>query len=566
MRLRNHATARAATGLLLLALALPAASYAQSGDSLATPLVRIGSLAEDRARLGQLLGREDTEGFLLRSLSSRAPALAPRGEGFRWRILPPEVDAVWNGRIPFSLNDGSLWAGRGANVLVTGGAAFSSGRVSLVLAPELVYSENLPFEAVPSAGDDRSFFASPWYVGPHSADLPVRFGDEPLLRLHPGQSTLQVRAAPKVVAGLSTENQWWGPGIRNAILLSNQAEGFPHLFVRSAEPVRTPYGSLEGKWIAGGLAESLFFDTASANDVRALSGVAATFRPAAVPDLTVGVARVVYGSVDGAWSVPGRALDALFWWGDSDWDWIRPDDAASDGTAPPATAAPAGSGREQIFSLFGRWVFPRDGLEVYGEWARVALPASPVELLNEPNHTQGYTLGLQWARPAREDHLFRLQTELTYLEESATFNNRLTPAYYVSRSVVQGYTQRGQVIGAAVGPGGSSQWLAGDYVAPRWHLGAFGGRIRWNNDVYYAKPGRIYAAHDVSVFGGLRGGGRVWNFYASAELSTELRYNFLFQNPEAEPYGNLATDVWNRTLRITLIPVWHNGVSGVRSR
>ena len=553
MQLRAQPVARGILWLVLLGLAFPSAARAQAGSPAPewlSPLAGIGSPAEDRARLRQLLGREDTEGFLVRSPSSRTPGLAAEGDGVRWWIVPPEVDAVWNGQIPFSLNDGALWAGRGANLQATAGAAVAAGPVTLVLAPQLTYSENRAFQTLPSVGDDRSAFASPWYAGAYSADLPLRFGDRPLLRLHPGQSSLSVRADP-VVAGVSTENQWWGPGIRNAIVLSDQAEGFPHLFVRTAAPVRTRFGSLEGKWIAGGLTESLFFDTLSANDVRSLSGFAATFRPAAQPDLTVGLSRVVYGAVEGAGGVPGRALDAFLWWGEP--SWTPPDSAAPD-SAAYVPAEPGASGREQVLSLFGRWVFPREGLEVYAEWARLDLPSSPVDLLNQPNHTQGYTLGLQWARPVREEGVLRFQSELTYLEESATFNNRPTPVYYVSRSVRQGYTQRGQGIGAAVGPGGSGQWIAGDYLAPGWSLGAFGGRIRWNNDVYYLEPGRAYIAHDVSVFGGLRGGGRVWSVYASAELSAERRYNYLFQNPETEPYGDRAIDLWNQTLRITLTP------------
>ncbi|HEV2146514.1 MAG TPA: capsule assembly Wzi family protein [Longimicrobiaceae bacterium] len=543
-----------------LALALPALAasglQAQEPDTVSaagelTRLPTLGSPVEDRLRVLQLLGRASTDGYLIRSPSSQLPSLA--GEGMvRWAPLAPEVRAAWNAALPFSLNDGALWAGRGMNAQATVGAMLQAGPVSLVLAPQLVYSQNLDFQTIPSDSMDRSAFAARWYVGTSSADVPLRFGNVPVLRLLPGQSTLSVRYGA-LAAGASTENQWWGPGIRNGIVMSNNAEGFPHLFLRTAAPLRTRLGAFEAKWIIGGLSESLYFDTVSTNNSRSLSGFTATYRPAAVPDLTLGLARVLYAGPMNVERVPLHVADAFIRW-EAPQEPVRTA-APGDTTGRDTTFVwPSGSGREQMFSLFGRWVFPRDGFEIYGEWARTLLPTSLVDLLNAPNHTQGYTLGVQWARPVRRGDLFRLQTEVTYLEESATFDQRPVEGFYVSRSIPQGYTHLGKVIGAAVGPGGSGQWLAGDYLAGGWRLGAFGGRIRWNNDVYYDRPGGAYVAHDVSLFGGIRGGVRIWSMYLDVEYAGEQRYNYLFQNPETEVDGFEAVDKWNRSLRIMVTP------------
>jgi hypothetical protein len=533
-----------------LALRVPTSAHAQSTEGAAGPfrtttLADIGGPADDAQRLRQILGRAGTEGYLLRSPSSELARADTASGRFRWALISPRLELGLNSALPLSLNDGPLWAGKGTNLQLTTGAVFRAGRVTLVLAPQLTYAENRAFQIFPGAVASRSAFSSPWYLGNSSVDLPLRFGDRPLTELHPGQSTLAVGAGP-VSVGASTENQWWGPGIRNAIVISNQAEGFPHLFLRTARPLRTRAGVFEGKWIVGGLVESLFFDTLSRNDVRSLSGVIGSYRPAPVPDLTLGVARVVYGPVGGASGVPGRALDALTWWGK---------EAVFDSlTGSAARPDPARPGREQILSLFARYLFPADGLELYAEWARLALPSSFADLINQPDHTQGYTLGLQWARPVRDSAVFRLQAEATYLEESASFDNRPGAHYYVSGVVPQGYTHRGQVVGASIGPGASSQWLAGDYVARSWRAGLFANRIRWNDDIYYAKVGRTHLAHDVSVFAGLRAGGTVWRSFVQAELSRELRYNYLFQNAEIEPFGHLATDVRNTSLRLTVTP------------
>src|SRR4029077_8440554 len=132
-------------------------------------------------------------------------------------------------------------------------------------------------------------------------------------------------------------------------------------------------------------------------------------------------------------------------------------------------------GKDQILSLFSRWVLPADGVEVYVEWARRMLGANLRDFLIAPNHTQGYTLGAQWLAPPWRSGSFRIQTEVTQLEQSATFRDEAVGSWYTSRRVVQGYTNRGEVIGASIGPGSSGQWLALDYLKTRWRVRHFAG-------------------------------------------------------------------------------------------
>src|ERR1035437_205388 len=67
---------------------------------------------------------------------------------------------------------------------------------------------------------------------PTASRLVRSLGDKPIHRLDAGQSTAMV-ALRNVGFGVSNENQWWGPGIRNALILSNNAPGFPHAFIRT---------------------------------------------------------------------------------------------------------------------------------------------------------------------------------------------------------------------------------------------------------------------------------------------------------------------------------------------
>jgi hypothetical protein len=501
-----RATSCLVLAALLLSVCLPARAQVR-------PLTTLGSAAEDRVRLDQILGRAPADGFLLRTpstMNGRVP-LPAAGMWLEW--LSPEFRSVWNSRIPFLHNDGAMWAGRGASLLARAGVRGGFGPVAIVFFPEFAYSQNRPFEVFPGREPGRSTFSSPWHIGAESADLPLRFGDQSLRVVGLGQSSITVAAGP-VAIGASTENQWWGPGIRNAIVMSDNAQGIPHLFVRTARPIKTPLGPVEARWIIGGLTESLYFDTVATNDLRSLSGLVVTLQPGGSRGLTLGLARTVYGEADSS------------------------------------------NRRDQLISLFGRWVFPESHFEVYAEWARMELPRSVRDLLIAPQNTQGYTLGLQWARPVGgDDRFFRFQAELTNLEQSIAYADRPPPPdFYAGRATVHGYTQRGKVIGAAIGPGGSSEWLAGDYMAPAWRAGLFLGRIRWENNALYRQFAANYFRHDVSLFAGFRAGVALRRLDLAGEFTAGKRMNYLFQNGIMNPSQRRTIDIVNYTLALVLSP------------
>jgi hypothetical protein len=498
-------------------------------------------VAADRVRLAELTGdtsvRHHADGVPLgrvlpRLRDSRALAAVPI------RLLPPSARVTWNSAIPYSMNDGALWAGRGVSATVTAGFALDrpvgDAMVRVAVAPALSHSQNLPFQILPSPFAGRSTYSNPFHGPTASLDLPHRFGDRPLTAIDFGRSALSVSVAG-VTAGLTADDEWWGPGIRNALVLSNNAGGVPRVFVSTARPVRFAIGAVEAKLISGTLTQSRFFSEATLEN-RTLSGVVAQYRPAFDSLLTFGFARVVYAPIGPSASplllTASRSVDALVRW--ESLDSLQRSD--------------------QIGAVFARWVFPRAGLEVYGEWARMDLPQSLKEVLVAAHHSGGWTAGFQWAQRRNAARYLRLQSELTYLEQSRVFLDRPQPDFYTGIASPQGYTQRGQVIGAAIGPGASSQWLALDWFERHWQLGGFLGRIRWDNDALYRRPGSTFFHHDVSVFGGIRGGWRTpWTDF-SAELTAAHRYNYLFQNGLVSPGGFRTVDVNNLTLVLAATP------------
>lgn len=556
--LRAHISALTTTATALLGfltLAPGAMSQAARPSNVST-ISYPTSDASDRARLAQLAGDTAHLGaYMLRSPSTTLfgdSALKVHSPSVLW--LAPDVHFTVNSAIPFSLNEGGMWAGRGLAMRFTGGAEVTAGRLRIVIAPEFWSSTNSKFDRItlgpiyypnPVTPETRygNGFANPWYARPYSADLPWRFGKTGLGGLTPGQSGIWYDAGA-VEFGATSENLWWGPGIQNAIVMSDNAAGIPRLELRTPHPISTRIGRFEAQWFVGALSESQYFDTTKTNDVRSIAGAAVTWQPVFQPALTLGVTRAVYATSNGYGPVPFRWLDVFASTGQPS------NHALADSTLTPG-------GRDQLFSLFARWVFPDDGFEAYTEWARQELPTSLHDFVIDPTHSHGYTLGLQYRRPGPVDKpTFRVQGEVTTLEQSGDFKDRPVGVFYTSRRVIQGYTQLGMPIGASFGPGGSSQWLAVDRIWSQGSVGLTFNRIRWNEDVRsaYTWPAYLgYCNHDVSIIPGFRGGHNVGGGYLSASVMVADRLNYDFQNVSGCT-GSARIDVHNTTVSISYSP------------
>jgi hypothetical protein len=507
-----------------------------------TPLVTLQDVAEDRRRVRQLRDTGEAPLGLFRSASSLNAPLGGDRRNLRIAIVPPAVTTVYNSELPYSNNDGVLWAGRGFSLKALAGVRVEWGPVRVLLAPELAHSANLDyfaFDIVPHPPGVLSFYANPWLTGPDWADVPLRFGDRHLRRLDPGQSSVAVRIGSAEL-GVATENEWWGPGIRNALILSNNAPGFPRVFLRTAEPIRTRAGTFAGRWLVGILSESPFFDHDVENDLRSISLLGLSWEPRWQRNLTIGAARAVFAPTSGWGSALGDFAQVFA-------------DVGIPSTEPGE--------RDQLFSLFFRWVFPADGFELFGEWARAEQPVSLSDFLTSPNHSQAYTLGLQWvggeiasSRPRLRGRV-RLESEFTFLEQSTTFRFRPIGSWYTSPRVVQGYTHEGQTLGAAVGPGGSGQYVGIDYLARSWQAGAFVERIRSLEDAHSVDPGSSWCNHDVSFLPGASAAMRTPFGTVSARYSSGWRLNtyFLamagFQCP-----GGPTLDVRSNSLSVSFSP------------
>jgi hypothetical protein len=515
-------------------------------------------MLDERLRARHLTRESAAMGLLLRSLSTQSSAPRADSAALRptWGVVAPDIRYTYNSDLAYSLNDGPVWAGRGSSYSIAGGLRAEWGPVRLMLVPEFVSWENQHYRGpddllYPPIGGVRNPYSAPWYYNPQSIDLPWRHGDRAHDEISWGQSSIAADLGP-VAVGASTENEWWGPGIRNALILSNNAPGFPKLFLRTARPIRTRVGDFEGRWLSGWLSQSDWFTTFANRDVNSISMLALTWRPPS-SNLFLGAARAVWTPEPSRKAHPfGRAFMVFNDVGQPNaWPFTNP------------TVAP---GPDQLFSLFWRWVLPNDGFEFWGEWGRAEFPVSLRDFLVQPNHTQGYTLGLQWlGEPQWRDVRLRTQAEATFLEQSTTFRQRLIGSWYTSRAVDEGYTHRGQVLGAAIGPGSSSQFIALGAYADRWNADLYVSRIRWQEDArsqidpypgYIGDGERGACEHDVSFLPGIRGAASTPYGSLQLDYSFGWRLNTFFTHPSPcwQPLvGN--RDVHNKSLTMTFTPV-----------
>ena len=513
-------------------------------------VITVSGDSVDQLRLAELAGTASAEGLMLRSTSTLSDARRQGKSPRRFTVVLPQLTYVNNSSLPFGQNDGALWAGVGGNIRALAGFTASVGPIRLVAIPELAYSANNELSINPADPKflyspilllGRAHYSSPFNQFPYSIDMPWRFGAKSISKIYPGQSSLTVTAGP-VEAGVATENEWWGPAIRNPIVMGDNAAGFPHALLRTSHPVNTLIGRFDARWIVGSLRESPFFDNKSADDTRSLSGLALAWKRNEKSGLTLGFTRSVFASVSGTGDVFGHLFDALKSVG-------HPDARSYD----DKTMVP---GSDQIMSLFARWALPVYGLESYVEWGRADFPVSFRDLIEQPDHSRGYTVGLQWVGAVGDGARLRIQGETTNEEQSSTYRFRPIGSFYTSRSVIQGYTNYGQIIGSGIGPGSSSQWFATDYFKGGWQGGITVGRTRFDNDALFLLQFPLgyveHCAHDVTFYPGLRGGYANSYFRLRIDYAHANRYNSFFQNKVSCTTGGGGSDRTNRNLTVTL--------------
>lgn len=433
------------------------------------------SVLEDYYRRAQLLGKLDaTSSFCSRPLfPSKAfgisvfypdSSLTMKGKVI-FHLLPINILNQYNSHHPHGINDGSIIPSRGYQTQLSAGIYFKYGPLSVQLRPEFVYAQN------DKSPTDIKY---PNSLYKYNIDLPERFGNSSYNETSWGQSSIRLTVGP-LSLGVSNENLWWGPGYRNTLLMTNSAPGFKHITLNSVKPIKTWVGSFEGQIIAGKLESSGFTENIR-DEWRYINAMNLTYNPKWIPGLFLGINRsfLIYNKDIG--SSFGGYLPVFNLFSKSS---LGGDEVVNK------------MGQNQIFSLFMRWLFIEAQGEIYFEYGREDHFWNLTDLILEPSHSSGYIFGLHklFLLNKQKETYLQLIMESTHLSTNQTSINRNNGGamghWYEHSSIQQGYTHKGQMLGAGIGPGSNLQTIDISWVKSIKQIGIQVERYVHNNDFWF---------------------------------------------------------------------------------
>ncbi|TVQ64901.1 MAG: hypothetical protein EA360_11270, partial [Balneolaceae bacterium] len=396
-------------------------------------------------------------------------------------LLPVSTLFTLNSRHPLSENNGAAWYGRGWNREFSGGFFARGSFFSLSVQPHLVIHENRDFPA-PGFVLSRSgpgFFQTEEYAA--EVDLPYRFGPDPFTVLDPGHSSARLfyRA---METGLSTEPLWWGPAVKYPLMMSNNAPGISHFFLGTRHPAPVPLiGHISFRWILGYPQDSDYYIGFNQKDRRFMNGANVAWNPSFIPELSLGVTRMFH-----VYEVDGFSLSnaALILGPVRKVRLIRLEGSDEERQE-----------RNQMISAYAHLRLPGARAEIYGEFFREDHSFDLRDFLQQPHHNSGYAIGLQKIMSGPGADFYNLNVEFTNLTTSQLQQVRPQAYFYSHSRIQQGHTNRGQVLGAAIGPGSNSQYVELQAYRERLRVGLFLQRVVNNDNFHFLKGSARLSPH-----------------------------------------------------------------------
>lgn len=504
------------------------------------------SVLEDYYRNSQLSGKLDPAiSFTVRPLFTEASIqrgqlfdpdstlqdlswLAYRGlhqsenKQFKFQLLPLSWQQQYNSAHPYGWNDGAMIPARGYQTMLSAGFFAKLGPLSVQIRPGYVYAQNRDYKILDIYGG--------------APDLPAQFGHGDYSKTNWGQSSIRLTFGP-LSLGLSNENLWMGPGMRNSLLMSNHAPGFKHLTLNTVRPVRTPLGSFEMQMIGGKLEGSgySYLDNIPANaEWRYLSSFVMTYQPRWVPGLFLGLTR----SFQNYHSHVKKFADYV--------PLFTPFQKVND-----KNNVTGADDKDQLASFYARWLFKQAHAEVYFEYGVNDHAYNLRDFIDSPEHSRTYLFGLTKLSKlnTREGEYIRANLEFTQMSQSIDRLVREAGSWYYHGLIAQGYTHKGEVLGAGIGPGGNLQSLSLSWLKGLKSLGFQLERYVHNDDYYKASVGDLngYSRKWVDMSAGLQG---TWNyknllFNARMQFINSLNYQWKLKNYDAGTYYIPENDVFN---------------------
>lgn len=456
--------------------------------------------------------------------------IGKKENNIRLRVLPLYIQQQYNSALPYGWNIAPMLPAKGYQTVISTGLQLRAGKHWVMqVAPEFVYADNKPFEGFSQQLSTASWTA--YYRFLNTTDIPTRFGDDTYRKILPGQSSLKYQFKSFAV-GVSTEQMWWGPGSRNALIMSTNAPGFLHAGIQTIRPVKTSIGGFEGQLIGGRLSESnilpprifsvdtngQFLYQPKTQQWRYMTGMVLSWRPKWVPSLYVGFAKASYlYNTDISSPLDILPLQGFF--------------------GGAVTGSEKAGKKASLGSFFARYVMPEEHAELYIEYGRKDVSLMPWNVIRTDAYRRAYVAGFRKLFIRKRGGAIQLHAELTQMQAPTAELIRDPDSWYTHRYVRQGYTNMGRSLGAGIGPGSNSQSLEISWVKGPKKLGILFERLRHNSDFYYyAFEGlKDFRRHWVDLSTTFIAAWNYKKWYANAQLAIIRSFNYQWLIIDSDP-------------------------------
>lgn len=465
-----------------------------------------------------------------------------------------------NSNLPLGFNDGSMIPSVGKQNYYNFQIGVQWGNFTLQYAPEKVLAENFAVQGLDNDfdgtanGNPGNFWRRYYEISENIIEAPNTHFTANSDQNFIGQTSLKYHTK-NISFGVSTENLWWGPGMHYSLVLTNNAPGFLHYTVHTNQPVNTFLGNVEAQFIGGSLQNGFLKPSENNNpnaaqwyipkdsNERYITGMILTLNPKWTKNLFIGISNMAY--------IYQKDMNGL-------------EDATALSNFSKHTSLKK---RPALGAVFLRYALPKDHAEVYFEYGRNDRGATPINILYDSVAT-GYVAGVRKLFPLSNSSKYgsiSLNIEIVQLkmpQANLIWDNNLLSkqsSWYTNRQVRQGYTNRGQILGTYVGPGGSGQTMHLAWVKGMNKLGLGIERVSHNKDFYYYNyfngltyPGpnfKYWSDFIYSFYMRVK----VGNFVLSSEIKKAESYNYLWtKTGNGGLYGPSDTDRTNTQFNIAV--------------
>jgi hypothetical protein len=344
------------------------------------------------------------------------------------RLLPVNYLQKFNSDHPYGWNDGALNYSKGYQSSFSAGVYVQWRNLKIQLRPEYVniYSQKYSTSAY-------------WgYVA------------KPIHAILPGNSSIRLDLGP-ITAGVSNENLWWGPGMYNSLLMSNNAPGFEHISINTNRPLKTWIGNFQFNLMGATLTQnkeqgfennSLYPKSINVNN-RYLNSLNIVYQPKFFENVSFGLTRLFqnyYSNhnykfttkylpvIGGLWNSAAETVDTVQ--------------------------------RDQYIAFNVRYLFPKNHAEFYFEFGYNDAKKNLRDLELDMGHSSAYLLGFKKLQYLNSKAYLNINFEAIRMSQLPSYLMRNAGNWYVHGIVREGYTNQNQIMGAGSGLGNNMQTIA----------------------------------------------------------------------------------------------------------